>query len=44
MVFAYITARLILFATAWAATAQDNLEAAPVDPRPRADRSARAVP
>ncbi|AEV71153.1 ribonuclease, putative [Mycolicibacterium rhodesiae NBB3] len=32
MVFAYITARLILFATAWAATAKDNLEAAPVDP------------
>jgi membrane protein len=32
MVFAYITARLILFATAWAATARDNLAAAPVDP------------
>jgi membrane protein len=32
MVFAYITARLILFATAWAATAKENLEAAPVDP------------
>ncbi|MCV7299703.1 inner membrane protein YhjD [Mycobacterium barrassiae] len=32
MVFAYITARLILFATAWAATSKDNLEAAPVDP------------
>ena len=32
MVFAYITARLILFATAWAATAKDNLEALPVDP------------
>ena len=32
MVFAYITARLILFATAWAATAKDNLAAAPVDP------------
>ena len=25
MVFAYITARLLLFATAWAATAKDNL-------------------
>jgi membrane protein len=32
MVFAYITARLILFATAWAATSRDNLAAAPVDP------------
>jgi membrane protein len=32
MVFAYITARLILFSTAWAATAKDNLAAAPVDP------------
>jgi membrane protein len=32
MVFAYITARLILFATAWAATAKDNMAAAPVDP------------
>jgi membrane protein len=32
MVFAYITARLILFATTWAATSRDNLAAAPVDP------------
>ena len=32
MVFAYITSRLILFATAWAATSRENLEAAPVDP------------
>ena len=32
MVFAYITSRLILFATAWAATSAENLEAAPVDP------------
>lgn len=32
MVFAYITARLILFATAWAATSRDNLVAAPVGP------------
>jgi membrane protein len=31
MVFAYITARLILFATAWAATSSENLVAAPVD-------------
>jgi membrane protein len=30
MVFAYITARLILFATAWAATSTENLSAAPV--------------
>ncbi|MGE2692223.1 inner membrane protein YhjD [Mycolicibacterium pulveris] len=32
MVFAYITARLILFATAWAATATENLQPAPVEP------------
>src|SRR6201991_3527093 len=32
MVFAYITARMILFATAWAATARENLEAVPVEP------------
>jgi membrane protein len=32
MVFAYITARMILFATAWAATARENMEAAPVEP------------
>jgi membrane protein len=32
MVFAYITARLILFATAWAATARENLAAVPIDP------------
>jgi membrane protein len=30
MVFAYVTARLILFATAWAATSSDSLIAAPV--------------
>lgn len=36
MVFAYITARLILFATAWAATATENLVAASVDPPPAA--------
>jgi membrane protein len=32
MVFAYITARLILFATAWAATSTESLVAAPVEP------------
>jgi membrane protein len=32
MVFAYITARLILFATAWAATSPENLAAVPVEP------------
>ncbi|MBV8930144.1 MAG: inner membrane protein YhjD, partial [Mycobacteriaceae bacterium] len=32
MVFAYITARLILFSTAWAATSADNLVAATVPP------------
>jgi membrane protein len=31
MVFAYITARLILVATAWAATSTENLTAAPVN-------------
>jgi membrane protein len=32
LVFAYITARLILFATAWAATSSENLALAPVAP------------
>lgn len=32
MVFAYITARLILFATSWAATSPESLAAAPVAP------------
>ncbi|HTM83633.1 MAG TPA: inner membrane protein YhjD [Mycobacterium sp.] len=32
MVFAYITARLLLFATAWAATSADNAAAVPVGP------------
>ena len=32
MVFAYITARLILFSTAWAATSNENLAEAPVEP------------
>jgi membrane protein len=32
MVFAYTTARLLLFATAWAATSPDNLRAMPAEP------------
>ena len=32
MVFAYITSRLILFATAWAATSTENLVEEPVEP------------
>jgi membrane protein len=32
MVFAYITARLLLFATAWAATSTESLLAVPVEP------------
>jgi membrane protein len=32
MVFAYVTARLILFATAWAATSEESLAEAPVLP------------
>jgi membrane protein len=32
MVFAYIAARLLLFATAWASTSTENLLAAPVEP------------
>jgi membrane protein len=32
MVFAYVTARMLLFATAWAATSTENLRAAPVEP------------
>jgi len=45
MVFAFITARLLLFSTAWAATSSDNLVEAPIDPpapaliQPRAYRS-----
>jgi membrane protein len=41
MVFAYITARLILFATAWAATSKDNLVEGPVDPPAPAEITAR---
>ena len=36
MVFAYITARLLLFATAWAATSADNLRPEPVAALPPA--------
>ncbi len=32
MVFAYVTARLLLFATAWAATSTESSEATPVEP------------
>ena len=32
MVFVYVTARLLLFATAWVATSAENLRAAPVEP------------
>jgi membrane protein len=32
MVFAYVTARLVLFATAWAATSQESMLLAPVEP------------
>src|SRR3984893_1386669 len=32
MVFAYVTARLLLFATAWAATSTDNSHAPPAEP------------
>jgi len=32
MVFAYVTARLLLFATAWAATSMDNPHAPPAEP------------
>jgi membrane protein len=32
MVFCYVTAYLVLFATAWAATASDDPRAKPVDP------------
>jgi membrane protein len=41
MVFAYITARLILFATAWAATSKDNLVEDVVDPPAPAEITAR---
>jgi membrane protein len=41
MVFAYITARLILFATAWAATSADNLADAPVPAPPPAQITTR---
>lgn len=43
MVFAYITARLVLFATAWAATAADNMAEAPVPPPPPAVINTRVI-
>jgi membrane protein len=36
MVFAYVTARLVLFATAWAATSKENLREEVVEPPPPA--------
>ncbi|MGV0634211.1 inner membrane protein YhjD [Mycolicibacillus trivialis] len=44
MVFAYVTARLVLFATAWAATSEENLLAAPVLPPNPVVISPRAQP
>ena len=41
MVFAYVTARLVLFATAWAATSADNVREAEVPPPPPAVINAR---
>ena len=41
MVFAYITARLILFATAWAATSTENVVEEPVEPPAPAQITAR---
>jgi membrane protein len=41
MVFAYVTARLILFATAWAATSTENLAEEPVEPPAPAQITAR---
>ncbi|MBF6212420.1 inner membrane protein YhjD [Nocardia puris] len=43
MVFSYITYRILLFATAWAATASDNLRAAEVEPPPPAVIQPRVV-
>jgi membrane protein len=43
MVFAYITARLILFSTAWAATSTESLAAAPVEPPEPAQITVRAT-
>jgi membrane protein len=41
MVFAYITARLILFATAWAATSTENLVAPQIEPPEQAQITTR---
>jgi membrane protein len=43
LVFAYITARLLLFATAWAATSTENLAATPVAPPDAAIIAPRAL-
>jgi membrane protein len=43
LVFAYITARLVLFATAWSATSSENLVEAPVAPPPAAIIAPRAL-
>ncbi|MCV7227260.1 inner membrane protein YhjD [Mycolicibacterium komossense] len=43
MVFAYITARLVLFATAWAATSKDNLREDTVAPPPPAVINTRLI-
>jgi membrane protein len=43
MVFAYVTARLVLFSTAFAATSKDNVHAAPVGPPEPAVITARVV-
>ncbi len=43
MVFAYITARLVLFATAWAATSKENLHEAVIDPPAPAVINNRAI-
>lgn len=44
MVFAYITAYLVLFATAWAATASEDPRAKPVEPPPPAIIAPRVQP
>jgi membrane protein len=43
MLFAYVTARLVLFATAWAATSAENIREAPVAPPPPAVINTRAI-
>lgn len=43
MLFAYVTARLVLFATAWAATSAENIREAPVVPPPPAVINTRVI-